>query len=87
MLLFMLQLLKKPPDPSLDFWHIATKKSPPIQAPLLYGRHRCLFSSLNSVNNQDHIHFSLISPWSAQLSYFNSNIASAPVLPSMPRRM
>ena len=47
MLLFVMLLLKKPPDPSLDFWHIKSKKVPSNQKPtLLHGRNYCLFSSL-----------------------------------------
>ena len=87
MLLFMLLLLKKPPNPILDFWHIPTNKSPPPQQPLLYGQHRYLFFSLNSIHNKDHINLSISTLWSQQLYYFQSNIASALVFPPMPRRL
>ena len=84
MILFLLLLLKKPPDPSLDFWHIASTKSPKRCQPILYGCTRYIFSSLNSVNNYDHIILLLMSSWSDQNQYFQSNIKRQPTFPIMP---
>ena len=87
MFLFIVLLLKKPPDQSLDYWHIPSKKPVKPMASLPHGRHRCIFSTLNSAHNNDHFILPFTSTHSDQLNLFNNNIMTAPAFPRPSSRL
>ena len=86
-LLFLIILMRKPPDPSMDFWNKKTNKLPKQPPTILYGRKHCLYSSLNSVNTNDYAIFPISDQWKNQVQYFNDNTSAHPIVPRIPNRL
>ena len=86
-LLFVILILKQPPDPYADLWHIPSHKPPKRLPPQLYGRSMCIFSALNSVNTFEPIHLEFSSQLHAQQTFFDQHINKSLPFPSIPSRL
>ena len=86
MLLFMVLLLKQPPDLDLDFWHIKSKKPLPSYKPLLLHGHKyCIFSTTQSIHSNDYIKYPFTDTFQAQSTYvanYSMTILPFPTMPS-----
>ena len=81
----MILLLKKPPNPSLDFWHIKSKKIASSSKPmLLHSRKYCMFSTLQSVHTNNFINYDFIDNLKAQSAYIVNHSATYLLFPKIP---
>jgi len=86
--LIILLLLSEPMTSNdCDLWIKPSGKFKPPKSPPLFGRKRCMFSSINSVNTNDNLTIPLIDSTSSRHQFMISHCQLTPDLPILPHRV